>query len=127
MRSRPDAAGVFTGHAMSGRLKAVLSAPLTISVLSWNLFGAGDPSLVLMKSGGAIVKGAAEPGAPADYYAVRSLFEVQDGPARGAQARIRLAALPHQSALHNDSAAAGSIIRAPSPARARRRRRAPTP
>ena len=66
MRSRPDAAGVFTGHAMSGRLKVVLSAPLTISALSWNLFGAGDPSLVLMKSGGAIVKGAAEPGAPAD-------------------------------------------------------------
>ena len=51
---------------MSGRLKVVLSAPLTISALSWNLFGAGDPSLVLMKSGGAIVKGAAEPGAPAD-------------------------------------------------------------
>jgi hypothetical protein len=67
-------AGCFQGHAVAGRLRDALAAPLTMPALSFGLFAAPAGRVTLWGDASRILKGDALPSAPADGYAVRSVF-----------------------------------------------------
>lgn len=70
-------AGCFQGHAVAGRLRDVLAAPLTMPALSFGLFAEPAGRVTLSGDASRILKGDALPGAPADAYAVRSVFSAR--------------------------------------------------
>jgi len=75
-------AGIFEGAALSGKLKADLSRPLSLAALSFGQFQ--HPTGLVRLDEVRILKGssAPHPAAAPDFYAVRSCFTFVD-PARG--------------------------------------------
>lgn len=75
-------AGIFEGAALSGKLKADLSRPLSLAALSFGQFQ--HPTGLVRLDEVRILKGSSAPHAAAapDFYAVRSCFSFVD-PARG--------------------------------------------